>query len=413
MAKRRAVREAGSKAPTVRREGIQVRHARRCDMRGWAACSCSPSYQAQVWSPRDRRPIRKSFATIAEAVAWRQEAQVSLRRGTMRAPTVITLREAAQEWLEAAEAGIVRTRSGDPYKPSALRSYRQAFQGTVLPELGQLRLSAITRNHVQDLVDRLVAAGRAPSTVRNTILPLRALYRRALARDQVALNPTLKLSLPAVRGARDRVARPAEATALLAALPAEDRALWASAFYAGLRRGELQALDWTSIDVNAGVIHVNDSWDRKAGPIQPKSRAGKRRVPITSVLRQHLLSHRLRQGHGGKGFVFPNKTGRPFDPATVLSRARTAWNKAELDPITLHECRHTYAAFMIAAGINAKALSTYMGHTSITVTLDRYGHLLPGNEHHAAKLLDTWLRTSAAHADEEASTQAQRRLPPW
>lgn len=94
----------------------------------------------------------------------------------------------------------------DPYKPSALRSYRQAFQGTVLPELGQLRLSALTHNHVHDLVDRLVAAGRAPSTVRNTILPLRALYRRALARDQVALNPTLKLSLPAVRGARDRVA---------------------------------------------------------------------------------------------------------------------------------------------------------------------------------------------------------------
>jgi hypothetical protein len=84
---RRAVREPRSKAPSVRREGVQVRHARRCEVRGWAACSCSPSYQAQVWSPRDRRPIRKSFATIAEAVAWRQEAQVSLRRGTMRAPT--------------------------------------------------------------------------------------------------------------------------------------------------------------------------------------------------------------------------------------------------------------------------------------------------------------------------------------
>jgi integrase len=75
-----------------------------------------------------------------------------------------------------------------------------------------------------------------------------------------------------------------------------------------------------------------------------------------------------------------------------MYRARTAWAKAELEPITLHECRHTYAAYMIAAGVNAKALSTYMGHASITMTLDRYGHLLPGNERDAAIKLDRWLR---------------------
>ena len=164
MATRRAIRGAGSKAPTVRREGVQVRHARRCDMRGWAACSCSPSYQAQVWSPRDRRPIRKSFATIAEAVAWRQEAQVSLRRGTLRAPTVITLREAAQEWLEAAEAGIVRTRSGDPYKPSALRSYRQALTTcriwSTAPQLPRLKTTYPDGSTSQLIVCRVLLPDR-------------------------------------------------------------------------------------------------------------------------------------------------------------------------------------------------------------------------------------------------------------
>jgi integrase len=378
------------------REGVQVRHARRCGTREGTACSCSPSYQAQVWSPRDKKPIRRTFPTISAAVAWRQEAQVALRQGTLRAPTSITLQEAAQEWLQAAEAGIVRTRSGDRYKPSALRAYREALNGKVLPVLGRLRFSAVTHAHVQDLIDRLVAAGLAPSTVRNAILPLRALYRRALARDQVALNPTLKLCLPAVRSSRDRVARPQEAAALIAAAPLAERAIWATALYAGLRRGELQALEWANIDLEQNVIHVSGSWDRRAGPIPPKSRAGKRRVPITNVLRQHLLNHRLRQGHGGLGFVFPNKSGRPFDPVGSLDRARTAWRAAGLEPITLHECRHTYAAFMIAAGINAKALSAYMGHTSITVTLDRYGHLLPGNEQHAAALLDGWLRANAA-----------------
>ena len=62
-----------------------------------------------------------------------------------------------------------------------------------------------------------------------------------------------------------------------------------------------------------------------------------------------------------------------------------------LEPITLHECRHTFASLMISAGVNAKALSTYLGHSSITITLDRYGHLMPGNEGEAATLLDAYL----------------------
>ena len=81
-----------------------------------------------------------------------------------------------------------------------------------------------------------------------------------------------------------------------------------------------------------------------------------------------------------------------------------------MHPISLHECRHTYAAFMIAAGVNMKALSTYMGHTSITVTLDRCGHLLPGNEQHAAnppRHLATPERTSALYACGHKRANAQ------
>jgi integrase len=244
-----------------------------------------------VWSGRDRKPIRKTLPTLAAALAWRQESQVGLRRGTMRAPTPVTVRQAAEEWLLAAEAGIIRTRSGDPYKPSALRAYRQALRKRVLPQIGSQRLSAVTRNQLQDLVDRLVAKGLAPSTVRNSILPLRAIYRRALQRDEIAANPTLKLSLPAVRGRRDQIADPNHAAALIAALPESDQALWATALYAGLRRGELQALSWHDIDLQAGLIHVNGSWDMRAGPISPKSRAGRRRMSHSSPPSAATSSH--------------------------------------------------------------------------------------------------------------------------
>ena len=142
------------------------------------------------------------------------------------------------------------------------------------------------------------------------------------------------------------------------------------------------------------MIHVQRSWDPRAGLIEPKSRAGNRKVPIADALRVHLLTHRLHQGRGGQGFVFTSKSGRPFDSAGLATRARKAWAGGGLEPVGLHDCRHTYAAFMIAAGINTKALCTYMGHSTITITLDRYGHLLPGNEREAAGLLDRWLATA-------------------
>jgi integrase len=75
----------------------------------------------------------------------------------------------------------------------------------------------------------------------------------------------------------------------------------------------------------------------------------------------------------------------------VRKRSAAAWKEGELEPITLHEARHTFASLMIAAGVNAKALSTYMGHANIAITLDRYGHLMPGNEAEAATLLDGYL----------------------
>jgi integrase len=75
----------------------------------------------------------------------------------------------------------------------------------------------------------------------------------------------------------------------------------------------------------------------------------------------------------------------------LIERADKAWKAAKLERITLHECRHTFASLMIAAGVNAKALSTYMGHANISITLDKYGHLMPGNEAEAAGLLDAYL----------------------
>jgi integrase len=384
--------------------GIDVRHARTCPAvrNRDARCRCSPSYQVHVWSAREQKRIRKTFPTLAEAKAWRAEALVALRRGTMRAPTAATLRQVWEAWLAGAREGRIRNRSGDAYKPSVLRGYETSMRLRVLPELGGARLSEITRVAVQDLADRMLVDELDASTIRNTLMPLRAIFRRALARGEVALNPVAGVELPSVRGRRDRIASPAAAAALVEALPEDDRAVWATAFYAGLRLGELWALRHEDVDLEAGVIRVERSWDRHEGVIEPKSRAGHRAVPIVAALRSHLAARKLRGG-SSSGLFFGYRS-RPFNRDGLVARAEKAWKGAGLEAIGLHEARHTFASILIAAGVNAKALSTYLGHNSIQITLDRYGHLMPGNEDEAVALVDAYLDRAANQAGPRAKT---------
>jgi integrase len=382
-----------------RPEGITVRHSLGCPAR-WSVgpekgpCRCSPRYQAQVWSPGDRKRISRTFPSLAAAKAWRHDASVALRRGTLLVGGGAKLREAAAEWLEAAEAGLVRNRSGDPYKPSALRGYELGLRTRVLPALGDKQLSDIRRSDLQRLVNRLMAEGLSASSIRNALLPVRAIYRNALALDEVAVNPTTGVQLPAVRGRRERIASPAEAAELITALPKQDRALWATALYAGLRSGELQALADEAVDLDKNLIHVQWSWDPKVGRVAPKSRAGRRTVPVARALRLHLLEHQVARGRRG-GLFFSRPDGKPFSNQAVSQRATRTWIAAGLEPIGLHDCRHTFASLMIAAGVNAKTLAAFMGHASITITLDRYGHLFPGSEDEAAGLLDAYLERAS------------------
>jgi integrase len=104
------------------------------------------------------------------------------------------------------------------------------------------------------------------------------------------------------------------------------------------------------------------------------------------------MEHRIGAGEPpADALVFGDNNGKPFQAATIYRRADRAWQAQALGRLRLHQARHTYASFMIAAGVNAKALSSFMGHSSIKVTFDLYGHLLPGTEAEAAALLDAFL----------------------
>jgi integrase len=303
--------------------GIRVRHARACPAGDGTACNCKPTYEAWVWSMREQKKIRQKFTSLAEAKTWRADAIGAVRTGRMRSPSRVTLQEAADAWLEGVRDGSIRTVSGDVYKPSTIRACDHALQLRILPEFGTRRIGELSRNDLQDLADRMRNDGLNASTIRNQFLPLRAIYRRAVNRSEVAVNPLVGLELEAVRGRRERIATPAEAEQLLSALPDEERALWATAFYAGLRLGELRALRWQDVDLAAGVIRVERSWDPVEGVIAPKSRTGVRTVPIPAVLREYLAAHALKTGRRF-GLVFGRDAVRPFDTGAVWRNSRKA-----------------------------------------------------------------------------------------
>ena len=181
---------------------------------------------------------------------------------------------------------------------------------------------------VQDTVDRLVARGLAPSTVRNSVLPQRAIFRRTVARSEVAENPTLGLSLPAVRGKRERVARPEEARALICALPAGDRAVFATALYAGLPAGSFRAFAGKTSTSRPGSSASSEASTRRRGrssqrvaPAGAASRckAAARRAPSPPPLAGHgrgwaLLRRRragVRPGRGHSQGAGDLEAGRP------------------------------------------------------------------------------------------------------
>ena len=116
-------------------------------------------------------------------------------------------------------------------------------------------------------------------------------------------------------------------------------------------------------------------------------------MPISAALRDRLLDYLMDTPTTGRIFIGPRDS---------YDRGREAAGTAGVEPPTLHECRHGYAALMVAAGVNVKALSTFMGHANIRSTLDQYGHLLPGAEDEAAGLLDAFLARQAGGTESDA-----------
>lgn len=370
-------------------QGIEV----RTDAKG------QKRYRGTAHDKAAGKYLRGSWTmSLAEARSWRVDAQARLQAGTLSAAAGPTVAEAAEEFIADMRSDTFRQKGGHVYKPSTVQGYERDLSKHAVPELGSKRISRLQRPELQRWVDELTTPDRSPSTIRNIVAALRALIGFAELRGWVHVNPCSGLRLPAGGKARDRIASPAEAAKLIAAMRPKDKATLGLAVYVGLRLGELLALDVGAVDLDGGWIHVHRSWDRGTKQFIPTKSRKPRNVPIIDKLATLLADHFVLLDHPSNGLLFPsaNNPEWPTDPGILRRRTHERWKKAGLKPLGFHEGRHTFASIGIAAGLNAKTLSTYLGHATITITLDRYGHLMPGSEVEARAMLDAYLDDSQA-----------------
>jgi integrase len=351
------------------------------------------------------------------AVAVLNEKLHELHRGVYREIKPITFREYATQWIQG-RANL---------KPSTIAGYASALgvgpSPTELSE-GQTRerkrpapasqLVTVFGDRPLESIDvsdvnRYLAewAGRLkPKSLRNALSLLHKIFDDAREEGYVAVNRLHRskaLQRPKALREEDEpeidVLTPGELHQLFDALDGDSYPLFLTAVFTGLRLGELLGLQWGDLDVRARRVHVRRSVYRGEFYL-PKTKRSKRAVDVGDQLLSVLDGIRLARFGAEpappEALIFPSATSGPLDPDNLRHRVwAPALAKAKLRHVRIHSLRHTYASMLIAQGENIKYISSQLGHASVQITIDRYGHLFPDEKRTAAARLEAQLASAA------------------
>src|SRR5215831_18942421 len=354
--------------------------------------------EAWVVDYRDQHGDRhiKTFAKKRDADAHHAIVGVAVRAGTHTADSKsVIVARAAELWLESCEAaGLER---------ATITAYRQHVDLHIAPILGALRLTQLTVPLIRGFEDRLRQDGRSPAMVRKVRRSLGGILADAQERGLVVQNVVYSLRKNRrSRGADGNgklkigvdIPSPAEMRAIVGKLDTAAgryRPLLLTAIFTGLRASELRGLRWDDVDLKTGELHVRQRADRYGKIGRPKSEAGERTIPLPPMLVAALREHRLASPRSELGLVFPNNRGgvdhrnnivyRGFHPAQVAAGVVDQHGGAKYKG--LHALRHFYASWCINRRVDGglelplKVVQARLGHASIQMTADTYGHLFP------------------------------------
>lgn len=349
----------------------------------------------------------KTFAKQADAKAWERRTGVELEKGThVPDRASCTVSEAARLWLAACKANGLERSTTD--------AYGNHVELHIKPLIGEKLISKLSVPAVRAFEDDLRNGGRSEAMIKRVISSLGAIVADTQERGLASHNAVREMR--AGRKGRQRrqeerhreqlqvgvdIPSPAEIKAFVGALERRWRPLLMTAVFTGLRASELRGLKWEDIDLKKREIHVRRRADRFNEIGSPKSRQSRRIVPLPAGLTRVLKEWSLACPKSNLGLVFPNGAGQVESHANIITRGlvpamiaagvsvAAGETDAEGRPMMaakytgLHALRHFYASWCInpqssgGMGLLPKVVQERMGHASIVMTMDRYGHLFP------------------------------------
>lgn len=291
-----------------------------------------------------------------------------------------SVKEVAAIWIRTCELhGLER---------STLRSYRQHVNTHILPVIGDIEVDALTMPKVREFSEHLLMNG-SKAMAKKVLGSLRALLNEAQGRGLVATNVAREVKLRNSRRHEEDAVIPtkAEIRLLLAKVPERHRPWLVTALFTGLRSSELRGLSWANINLDKHTIQVVRRADRWNVLSSPKSRAGRRTIPMAPMVHLVLSQWKDRCPKGELDLVFPNGSAnveshanlyhRLFRPLMVACKIVDAEGKPRF---SIHSLRHAAASLYIEQGWSPKKIQTLMGHSSIDMTFNVYGHLFDDAE---------------------------------
>jgi integrase len=345
---------------------------------------------------RDRagRQRTKTFSTKADANRYLAAVETELARGTWTDPALskVRFRAYAAEWRE----------SLSHVRPGTLANLDSRLRRHIYPAFGAWQIGSIEPADVRAWVADLVSSGLSPGTVAGTYHLLGRILKTAEIDGLIPHTPCVGIRLPRQDTHTEiHFLGPSEVAQLAEAIEPRYRVLVYTAAYTGMRWGELAGLRIERCNLLRGVISVVEALTEIGGQIEiGATKTGKTRtVSLPRFLRQLLTEH-LTDYPSTCGFVFTSEEGLPLRRSFYRRHYKPAVRRAGLpEGLRFHDLRHSCAAIMIAQGAHPKEIQERLGHSTIKLTFDRYGHLLPTLDERLRDHLDqVWEASQPSHS---------------
>lgn len=289
-------------------------------------------------------------------------------------------------------------------RASTYKSYDDLLVAHLIPGLGNIALAKLTPADVQTFLNKKLAGGLSPRRVQY----IHAVLRRALVTAEkwgmVTRNVAKLVDAPRVPKHEISPLTPEQARTLIeSSIDDRHRALWITALGTGMRQGELLGLLWEDVDLDAGRLRVRHTLANVQGELtllEPKTDRSRRTVLLADAVVTALRAHRTRQRmerlvSGSRwtdsGHVFTTLHGTPYHAATITRAFKAALTRAGLPSCRFHDLRHAAATFLLAQGMTLEDVKNLLGHSSITLTSNTYGHVLEQRQRQVAAAMDAVL----------------------